>query len=125
MCSKFGFVPTPYWIVALKVLLVQVVFQTFGCMSLQKESESPMLARFGAVGQQIHDLMARGFGVLALQAFTVVIAFIQIIGIYKSSFVCADGWDTYNQMVPLGNAHHTHSLLDQAAPPAPSPTPAC
>ena len=76
-----------------------------------------MLARFGAVGQQIHDLMARGFGVLALQAFTVVIAFIQIIGIYKSSFVCADGWDTYNQMVPLGNAHHTHSLLDQAAPP--------
>ena len=22
MCSKFGFVPTPYWIVALKVLLV-------------------------------------------------------------------------------------------------------
>ena len=35
MCSKFGFVPLPYWIVALKVLLVQVLFQTFGCMSLQ------------------------------------------------------------------------------------------
>ena len=117
MCSKFGFVPLPYWIVALKVLLVQVLFQTFGCMSLQKESKNPTLAKLGGVGQTIHDMMAKGYGVLALQLFTVVMAFIQIIGIYKSSFVCADGWDKYNQMVRSITPTHTFCSLNR--PPLP------
>ena len=95
-------------------------------MSLQKESKNPTLAKLGGVGQTIHDMMAKGYGVLALQLFTVVMAFIQIIGIYKSSFVCADGWDKYNQMVRSITPTHTFCLLKPAAPaPIPSKLPAC